>query len=48
LEVLGYKGADMASASQAIQSAVYDSIYNMFEISKVRIDVSISGIVSKD
>ncbi|MFA6829458.1 MAG: Asp23/Gls24 family envelope stress response protein [Bacilli bacterium] len=47
-EILGYKGADMASCSKAIQTDIYEAVYNMLEISQVKVNVSVIGIVSQD
>lgn len=48
VSVFGYASADVNAALADLQKAVYDRIYSLTEISKVKVHVSLSGIIATE
>lgn len=44
VSIIGITGKDMQKVSTAIQQEIYDNINEMFEIGKVNVNITISGM----
>lgn len=47
VSIKGYLGKDMQKVSQTIQENIYENVLEMFEISKIDVNVSILGMQEK-
>lgn len=47
VDVFGYANADINSALETLQKAIYERIYSLTEISKVKVHVSLAGLMNE-